>query len=151
MDLRNDKLYSGEEMQKLFGDNIPDHVVPVPDDFAKYADALLDGRGSADVDMSANTPLTNWAKGMKTFAWIARYKGVTGCAVVISRTPAGAKSLFHSRINGGDEKDIRLTDQVKAYGMLPDVITDTSDFRFKALGYKVGEDKEPEPPVKEEK
>jgi hypothetical protein len=88
--------------------------------------------------MSEDTPFTNWANSKKMNAWIARYKGVKGCAVVISSTPAKAKDLFHKRVNAGEFNDIRLTDQAKAYGMKPDVITDTNDPRFKQLGYKAG-------------
>jgi len=147
MDLKKDRLYTGEALDAIFGDDKPGHIVSVPGNLTDEANSLLGSRESVEVDMAANTPLTNWAKGMKTFAWIARYKGVKGCAVVISRTPAGAKSLFHSRVNGGKEKDIRLTDQVQAYGMLPDVITDTSDYRFQQLGYKANK---PEKPAEEE-
>jgi len=137
MDIRNDRLYAGEALSKIFGEDIPDHIVPVPDEHAKEADYLLKEREYVDVDMTADTPFVNWAKSQKkTYAWIARYKGVDGCAIVIDTTPANAKARFHEAIHGGELKDVRLTDQVSAENMVPDVITSSEDPRFKQLGYK---------------
>jgi len=133
MDMRNDTLYSGDALAKIFGDNVPDHIMPVPDAFAKEADNLLGEKDSVDVDMTADTPLVNWAKEKKMYAWIARYKGAKGTAVVIEATPIRAKNRFHDFIQGGKLEDVRLTNQVPAIGMTPDVITDPDDPRIEKL------------------
>jgi len=75
----------------------------------------------------------------KMYGWIARYKGTETGAVVIETTAAKAKELFHERLPGGEIKDVRLTDQVKADWLNPDVILSVHDDRIKQLGYKGSE------------
>jgi len=73
----------------------------------------------------------------KMFAWLAKDKGTETCVIVIDTTPGNAKRRIIKAYDSVELKNIRLTDQTKADGLIPDIITDPDDYRIEQLRFRV--------------
>ena len=85
----------------------------------------------------------------RMFAWLAKYKEGEGYAIVIEATPTRAKNRFHDLIQDGKLEDVRLTNQMRADGLTPDVITKDDDPRIQQIGFVAspGRKRDPGPPL----